>query len=385
MATVKNIETGVDKLITLIHEKKNVDAEEAAHELGVSVSVVREWAEFLEEENLIGIEYGLSKVTLTERKITKKEAETKLKDYHSKKDAFVRKVETTLKSLERETDEFQMIKEEFKELKKHVGTEMEDVKNELDELKHYEDLKQNIDNDINRQKKEYLDLINDARREIDFEEKRYTVLTESITKERSSLEIDKKEILQLEDKEDHLKKRLEAIYGIVKSIEGQLGQKESRIEDAEKHITKLQDMAASIEKNVIHKKTKVLEPLLIKSKEQTDKIALVQDAILDKITKKETKLEVYAEKTQKISDRFRRFFDKKIKIERLLTKIDGDKHILDHDLNTLIKKIQAFDVLTNKTNASTFVKELTATYKQIDNRKSLLRRNIEQLSKMIRS
>ena len=145
---MKDIETGVDRLVSLVAKVKNIDLNDAAKDLGVSESVVREWAEFLDEEGIISVEYGLSKVILSEKILTKKEAESKIKEYHSKKDAFVRKVETTLQILESETEEFDKIKAEFAELKNDIGSEMDEVKEELDELRHYEDLKHNIDNDI---------------------------------------------------------------------------------------------------------------------------------------------------------------------------------------------------------------------------------------------
>ncbi|MBU0666718.1 MAG: hypothetical protein KKC26_05130 [Nanoarchaeota archaeon] len=151
---LKDIETGVDKLVSLVQSKKKIELEVAAKELGVSQEVVREWAEFLEEEGALSIEYSLSKLFLEEKKLSKKEVETKVKEYHSKKDSFVRKAETTLQTLEKETMEFEAIKEKFQDLKKKIGSQMDVVKVELEELKNYEDLKKNIDNDIQKQKQE---------------------------------------------------------------------------------------------------------------------------------------------------------------------------------------------------------------------------------------
>ncbi|MBC8501495.1 MAG: hypothetical protein ISS25_04365 [Nanoarchaeota archaeon] len=381
---MKDIETGVDKLVSLIANKKSVDLDAAAKELGVSESVVREWAEFLEEEGIISIEYGLSKVTLLEKILTKKEAESKVKEYHSKKDAFVRKVETTLRALESETEEFDLIKAEFEDLKKKIGTEMEDVKEELDELRHYEDLKQNIDNDIKRQKQEYLELIDKARKEIRYEENRYSSLLTDVGKEREELVKEKKEILQLEEKEDHLRKKLEAIYGIIKSIENQINGKKSTIDNAEEHIVNLQKMAENVENEIKNKKKNIIEPLIKKSQEQTEKISVVQDLIIEKIKKKEMKIETYSEESKKIADKFRKFFDKKVRTESLLGKIEDDRHMLEDQLKELIKKAQAFDAIAKKTNAKVYIAELMKNYDQIEKGKSLLRRKLEQLAKIVR-
>ena len=47
------IETGVDKLVSLINAKGRVSSQDAAIQLGVSTIVIMEWADFLEEEGIL--------------------------------------------------------------------------------------------------------------------------------------------------------------------------------------------------------------------------------------------------------------------------------------------------------------------------------------------
>jgi len=115
------IETGVDKLVHIIKDKKKIEIGEAAKKLGVSKVVVEEWADFLEEEGLISIDYNLSKTFLVERKLTKKEVVTKTKEFHSNKDAFVRKIESSIHKLDKDTKGLTDLKEQFSDLKKEVG------------------------------------------------------------------------------------------------------------------------------------------------------------------------------------------------------------------------------------------------------------------------
>jgi chromosome segregation ATPase len=269
-------------------------------------------------------------------------------------------------------------------LKTKIGSEMEGVKRELDELRHYEDLKQNIDNDIQKQKREYLDLIDNARSEIKFEHDKYSSLLKDIGVEKDSLIKDKKEILQLEEKEDHLRKRLEAIYGIIKNIESQIGDKRHDIGDAEVHITKLISLAESVEKAIREKKEDVITPLIKKSEEQADKISIVQDSILLKIKNKEMRINSFSEESKKLSEKFTKFFDKKMRIEQLLKKIDDDKHSMESQLRILIKTAQAFDIIAKKTDAKKYMDELVKTYDQIDEKRNLLKKKITQLSSIVR-
>ena len=63
------IETGVDKLVSLVNTNGRVSSPDAASKLGVGTNVIMEWADFLEEEGIISIEYKFTKPFLIARKI----------------------------------------------------------------------------------------------------------------------------------------------------------------------------------------------------------------------------------------------------------------------------------------------------------------------------
>ena len=90
------IETGVDKLVKIVKERGQVALADVAKELGVNSNVIQEWVDFLEEEGVISVEYRLTKPYLVDRKLTKKEVESKAKEFASKKEVFVRKAEVSL-------------------------------------------------------------------------------------------------------------------------------------------------------------------------------------------------------------------------------------------------------------------------------------------------
>ena len=109
MAAGTSIETGVDKLVKLIAKEKRIELSEAAKQLNVDAAVVQEWADFLEQEGLIDLQYSLSKAYLVEKHLSKQDVEKKGKEYDNKKEAFIRKVDATLKKLESETADFESI------------------------------------------------------------------------------------------------------------------------------------------------------------------------------------------------------------------------------------------------------------------------------------
>ena len=104
--TTSVIETGVDKLVNLVNLKERIPSADAAKELGVSTAIVMEWADFLEEEGIIKVEYKFTKPFLVARKLAKKDVEEKAKEFSGKKDVFVRKAEVSLSFLERESEKF---------------------------------------------------------------------------------------------------------------------------------------------------------------------------------------------------------------------------------------------------------------------------------------
>jgi len=104
------IETGVDKLVKLVAAEKKVSIEDAAKELGVPISLVQEWADFLEQEGLLDTEYSLSKSYLLEKRLSRDDVVQKSKEYDTKKDAFIRKVDIALGRLESETATFEALR-----------------------------------------------------------------------------------------------------------------------------------------------------------------------------------------------------------------------------------------------------------------------------------
>lgn len=68
------IETGVDKLVNIVKERGRIALADAAKELGVSATVIQEWANFLAEDGTISIKFKSAKPYLIDRKLFDKES-----------------------------------------------------------------------------------------------------------------------------------------------------------------------------------------------------------------------------------------------------------------------------------------------------------------------
>ena len=111
--------------------------------LGLKERQVEEWADFLEEEGIISIEYKFTKPYLVARKLAKKDVQERAKEFSGKKEGFVRKAEVSLSFLNKESNKLNSLKQEFEKIKQELGLDIGSIKNELEELKKYPEFQGN--------------------------------------------------------------------------------------------------------------------------------------------------------------------------------------------------------------------------------------------------
>ena len=379
----KNIETGVDKLVDLINRKKKVSTTEAANELGVSVPVIQEWADFLEDEGLITIDYKLSKTYLCERKLSKKEVVKKAKVYASKKDAFTRQVETALQSLQRESEGFEKIKTEFTKLKDTIGKDIDQVRGELQELKHYEDLKKNIDKDILQQKLDYQEMLDKIRHQIADTRKKYEGFIEEIGLEKAKIEEARVEMTYLEKREDNLKKRIDALKEIVKSIESKIDEQRALIKGSVDKIKNDSKEAEKVQKSIKFRMNTELGPVIKIAKEKEEKMLAVQDSILKKVMEKKKEIDKYKLESTQAAEKFKNFFDKKAKTQELINALEKQRVELEKELKSLILKAQSFNLSIKSSDVKDYVKDLQKSFSEIEKKKSSFAKKLEELTDTI--
>nr|MCK4930499.1 hypothetical protein [Nanoarchaeota archaeon] len=383
MVAQKSIETGVDKLVTLINRKKKISTNEAANELGVSIPVVQEWADFLEDQGLITVEYKLSRTYLCERKLTKKEIEKKAKVYASKKDAFTRKVETALKSLQKESEGFEKIKTEFKKLRDTIGSDIDQVRVELQELRHYEDLKKNIDKDIIQQRLDYQEMLNNIHRQITEQKKKYESFIDEVEVEKAKIEEARVEMSYLENREDNLKKRLDSLKEIMKSIENKIAEQKRIIRSSLDKINSDLKEEDKLEKDIRFRIKEKLEPVIRTAKEKEEKVLAVQDSILKKIMDKKKEIDKYKLESTQAAEEFKAFFERKAKTQELITALEKQKAELEEELQGLVMKAQSFKLSVKSSDVKDYVKELQKSFKEIEKKKSSFIKRLGELTDTI--
>src|SRR3989338_2459692 len=337
------IETGVDKLVNLVKERGRIALADAAKELGVSATVIQEWVDFLEEEGIISVEYKMTKPYLVERKLTKKEVEVKAKEFAGKKDVFVRKAEVSLNFLAKQADELKKAKSEFDRLKHELGFELDTVREDLKELERYQQLKEELQKQVEEQKNDAKLKIGELTQQVQKEQKKYQELSANIGREKEELSKEKAEAMA--------------------------------IKNSELHIEKLNMMIEDIRQRVEEEKS-IIDPLIERSKEQEKKVLELQDKIIKKIAQKQKSVSNVKNVTKKVEE----FFNKKLAVMNLVDKANKDRDELEKSLIELIKKAKSFQLTAKSGDVGKQMIELEKKFNDVGRKKTEFDAELKQFT-----
>ncbi len=377
------LETGVDKLVSLIKEKKKISVPQAAKALGVSQVVVEEWADFLEEDGIISIDYKFATPWLIDKKLRKEEITKKVKEFHGKKDVIVRKSESLLSSLDKEGEDITKVRDEFKKVREELHSEVSSVQGELNELKKYEALKKNIDNQIKTQDQIFADKIKQMDREIIRAQKKYSELLKEIDAEEKIIKTEKLKTDSIKKIENNLKNKIKNIEGTIGKIKQKIKAEDIYIGDVEVHVKKLKSLADDT-KEIINLQKKKIKPLARESKEYEKKIMQSQKEILKKVFEKSRVIKKDISESKRLSDRFKKFFEKKMETTNLIEKINDDRNSLRKELNEFITRASAFSISSHSADIQKQINIMEKKFKEIDSKKNIFEKEISKLCSLIK-
>ena len=373
------IETGVDKLVKIVNERGRIALSDAARELGVSASVVQEWVDFLEEEGIIGVEYKLTKPFLVGRKLTKKEVEDKVKEFASKKEIFVRKAEVSLSFLEKQAEDLRKVKNEFDKLKGGLGLELDKVRNEVTELEKYQNMRQELQKQIEEQKSDSRNKIEELVQAIAREQKKYQEFISDITREREQLAKEMTEAKSIEESEQILNKKLSELKIMVATIEKKSSEENTTIKNSELHIKKLNQLIDDARQRTEEEKSQV-NYLVGKSKEQEKKMFELQDVILKKLSDKQKNVSNVNSIVKKVNE----FFAKKLAVIDLVDRVNKDRNDLERSLMDLIKKAKSFQLTAKSGNFGRELIELEKKFNEVDRKKNIFMIELKKFSSIFK-
>ncbi|MDD9952779.1 MAG: hypothetical protein OXR66_00415 [Candidatus Woesearchaeota archaeon] len=377
------LETGVDRLVHLVTKEKKVELKDAAKQLNVDPAVVQEWAEFLEEEGVVGLQFSLSKTFLVEKKLSSSEVKKKGKEYENKKEAFVRRVDAALKQLEDETAGFESIKKQYDTVKDQIGDEIEAVRDEMDQLRHYEKLKRSIDDDILKQRVEYQKTMDDIHARLSHEEKRYKKIMRDIGEEQKKIEAEQHEMADLKKEEHDLLKRVDALKDIMQSAKNNIQSQNASIKAHETRLSTLHELAEKLRADLLEKRKKEIEPMLQISDDQSSRIVRIQEDIVGKIKSSRDKMQTFEHESKAIADKFEKFFKKRARTEKTIKELDKAKHDMREEMNELIRKAKAFEITTKSADVQKHIRDMEEKFQHFERKKSAFTKQIDRLKEFI--
>jgi chromosome segregation ATPase len=383
MSQIPLLKTGVDRLVSLIKERKRISVPQAAKELGVSPVVVEEWADFLEEDDVISIDYKFATPWLIEKKLKKEEILKKVKEFHGKKEVIVRKSESLLSFLDKEGKDITKIREEFRKIKEDIHAEAENVEKEVKELERYEELKKKVDDQVKKQDQAFADKIKQMDGQITRAQKKYSEVLKEIGAEEKIIKTERLKTDSIRKTEEVLKQKIKKIEGAIDKFKQKIKSEDTHIEDIEHHIKKLKELAENTKESINLQKKRSI-PMVKESKEYEKKVLQSQKEILKKVFGRGKIIKRNIAKGKRLSDRFKEFFEKKMETANLMEKINDDRNSLKKELNEFIARAKAFSISSHSADIQKQIDMMEKKFKEIDSKKNIFEKEISKLSSLIK-
>lgn len=382
---MKNITTGIDRLLNIVEERKKISAEKAAKELNLGKDVIEEWAELLEQEKIVTLTFKFSKMQIEAKKITEKTVFNSAKQITAQKEAFSRKIEATIKAIDNETAGFDQVKAEFEKIQGHIKTELETVRKEMKELERFDSLKKTIEKNIVGQKKDYETFTKAYDKEIEDFEKKYVESVEKLKNEQKTLSNLQNTIVELRSDKIEIEKIINESINKLKTVASEANSHLSALRTTEKTINKLKKDIEGLSSNIEVSRAKNLKILTRIVGDKREKIEKEHESLLSGAQMKISHLKDYADAGEKIYEKFSSKFMKKIKTGDLITEIKDEKDALRNELIELNKKVQLFSALKSGKDVKEKFEKIEKKIFSYEEKKRKLSEKINGLLGLIKS
>ncbi len=384
MASLGKIETGVDKLISLIERKKKISISDAAKELSVPKTLLEEWINFLEEKEIISIEYKFTTPYIVKKEITEKDIKKQEKDFIGRKEGFVRKIESALSNIKKEKARIGDLKKEFSELGKDVDKDVKHVADDLEVLQNYENMKRNLDKDILKKQHDFENELQTVKQEILEDVDKYKHLIEDVKSQELKLMKDRGRAEQVKKEEESIKQNLIDITDALNILRAELKKQDALLEEDKKNFDKLNKLADNIKKNIEAKQKKV-EGL----KEESDKNAQVifntQKDVLKKVVERRKMIEDSVTNTKNVQQKFETFFERKSRVDKAVSDINKEVITLETELSKLAEEVRMFQLTSKGTDVKAHLKEAENRFREIKKNEEKFEQDVVKLSKIVKS
>ncbi|MCD6557807.1 MAG: hypothetical protein J7K31_02095 [Candidatus Aenigmarchaeota archaeon] len=375
------IQTAVDKLVKLVKERGKISIPEAAKTLGVSESVIEEWASFLQEQGILGVEYRLATGYLVGKKLTEKEKVQKLKQFKETQDLFTVRAETMLEKLEKHSKVIDDIEAEFSKLKKTIDTTK--ISKELKTLYDAEKEREDIKRRVAALEQKIKSNIEDIHKQLINEHKKYENILSKRKEIDKYLEIKHERLSLLRSRERSIEERIKKLSESLQKIKNTIKNENQEFSEIKERYNQLDKLEKKLSENIERHKKTILE--LENMAEKKDKeIINAQKEIVKKVKNAEKNLKKELQKGETKYKKIERVFKVKAKIDQLLEELEKEKSEMEKDLRYIIKTAKAFKSSFRLPLEKNIV-ILNKKMKKVEKTNKLFRQKSQRLLKLMKS
>ncbi len=254
----------------------------------------------------------------------------------------------------------------------------------MKELEHYDELKQNLDKEIEEQQKVYKQFIQEYDNQLDDFDKAYEQSLSDLKKEEQNLDAFEAKVAELRNGKADVEKVIKDALEQLKIVSAEFVSQAKNIQSTENNIKKIKKDIISITGNVEDNKKENIQKLAKLVGSKREEIETQQDTLLKSAKLKVQEVQNYAAMGKKIYDGFENLFSKKIKTGDLITEIETEKDSLKKELEVLKRKVEVFSVLAKHPAVADKLGDIEKTLAAYEKRKDSLSAKINNLIGFIR-
>ena len=377
------ITTGVDRLVSLVGEKKSISVNDAAKVLDVPRHLIEEWADFLEEKGIIEVQFKLTTAYLVSRQISRADIKKRVNAFSSEQKNFSDKVDSALTLMDREAKRFQELRAGFHTLSSELEEDIRTIQKDIKTLHNLDQEKRNAKKELSSLQQKFSYDMDQLHQKLLANREKFRELSGQIGAERETLKKELAEQASLVKTEALLQKKLDAVKAQVERFRNKVDSKGSLLDEDKDKIARLGRLADEVEARIIdHQKN--IEPLARAYSEKNSLLQERQKAFLDEISGKHDRVRASSTKeSQDIRKKFELMFRKKVNADLIMDSINREVNELHNEFVKLSREAKAVSLMS-KSPVKDQMARLEKRFGSLDKRRKKFESNVLALSDMFK-
>jgi hypothetical protein len=374
------IQTGVDKLVALIKEKHKISLDDAAKILGVSKTVVTEWADFLEEESLIEIKYSFTKTFFLEKTQGAAVVAERERAQTAQRETFIKNSSVTIANAERESNEAEAFRRELYTMRKELTSSLETLDRDLATLRSIEKTKAKNRENLLAKRDSLKRKEIEATRLLSTEYARYHAMLRDAAVNERFLAQHRAQVASILRAESRLSTTAKHYAGSVATLRAKLIAQSRALAVKARTLKGLEQRARSLRAHLIHIEKRTLLPIV----HEREALTRATKALEQRILAKARAARAHAKRsgtTVKARRTLEELFRRKRRLEHTIEEIDRDKRALLVELDALTERAKQYSPKSSSARGD--LAALRVQLVKLERGKQSLRTHLDRFTRLL--